>query len=108
MNRVHRINGDGRRAGLAREPIPIIGEEATDTQTGRSVWWDGTGWSYKKPRPTNGRSHDQDHRSRDKTQLPLTSRVRPPRIPLSFAQQRLWFLEQMNENTAEYHMPEAL
>ena len=38
----------------------------------------------------------------------LSVQVRPDKLPLSFAQQRLWFLHQMEGRTATYNMPLAL
>jgi hypothetical protein len=40
--------------------------------------------------------------------LPLTARVRPQRIPLSFAQQRLWFIAELECPSAVYSNPVAL
>jgi acyl carrier protein len=38
----------------------------------------------------------------------LTPQARPGAIPLSFAQQRLWFLHQMEPERPTYHIPLAM
>jgi amino acid adenylation domain-containing protein/non-ribosomal peptide synthase protein (TIGR01720 family) len=42
------------------------------------------------------------------TRVPLTSRARPERIPLSFAQSRMWFVNQFDTSSPLYNIPVAL
>src|SRR5262249_6711377 len=39
---------------------------------------------------------------------PLVVESRPERLPLSYAQQRLWFIDRMGETSSHYNVPEAL
>ncbi|HEY6352691.1 MAG TPA: amino acid adenylation domain-containing protein [Candidatus Angelobacter sp.] len=79
------------------EATPQFGEEAVDTQTGRTVWWNAHGWSYSRPENPEIQT------------LPLlTPQPRPPQLPLSYAQQRLWFINKLQGATPEYNMTEAL
>src|ERR1700758_1660121 len=45
-------------------------------------------------------------RQRDDTTIPIISRAEP--LPLSYAQQRLWFLAQFDSVSSTYHIPVAL
>ena len=44
----------------------------------------------------------------EKDNLPAGPQSRPELLPVSFLQQRLWFIDQVEGSSAQYHIPEAL
>ncbi|MRH91645.1 amino acid adenylation domain-containing protein [Nocardia sp. SYP-A9097] len=42
------------------------------------------------------------------SRIPLAARVRPQRIPLSLAQQRMWFVNQLDTTNSAYNVPAVL
>ncbi|PPJ04991.1 non-ribosomal peptide synthetase [Nocardia cyriacigeorgica] len=49
-----------------------------------------------------------EHTATGSARVPLVARPRPERIPLSFAQQRMWFLNQFDTAAAVYNIPAAI
>lgn len=86
------------------KPAPILGEEAVDTRTGRRVWWDGSRWSYIRLEAEVSASPV----ARAEFSQFLRQHPREERLPLSYAQQRLWFVDRLEGGSTEYNLAEAL
>ncbi|MFD0360315.1 amino acid adenylation domain-containing protein [Nocardia sp. GCM10030253] len=58
--------------------------------------------------PTVGRLAARAESQADTGRVALTAQPRPQRIPLSYAQQRMWFLNQLEPGSAAYSIPIVL
>ena len=60
------------------------------------------------PRPPRPGSWSWPRPVRRRPRMPLAAAARPERVPLSFGQQRMWFLNRLEGAGAVYNMPLAL
>ena len=58
--------------------------------------------------PTVGELGPRLRESAEEGRAPLAAGKRPEKLPLSHAQQRLWFIDRLEGTSAEYNMPWAL
>ncbi|CAM3286845.1 Amino acid adenylation domain-containing protein [Corallococcus soli] len=86
------------QAAVARQPVWFMGQQEPGWHHRLVRYADTTGWQQAQTHevPAPG------------ALTPLTRRERPAVLPLSFAQQRLWFIHQLGVADAAYHVPLAL
>ena len=92
-------------------------------RSGVRLWIEGDDLRYRAPKAVLSRLELDELRRRKseivdflqhardlmgRTAPPLVARPRPERIPLSYAQERLWFLEQLGLVGSAYHVATAI
>jgi amino acid adenylation domain-containing protein len=88
ISRLRQVGAQGLRPFTGEIPLRLLFEAPTIAQLAFQIQADYQG-ENTAPAP------------------PILARERPPNLPLSFAQQRLWFLSQLERNSIAYHLPYA-
>nr|WP_304984929.1 non-ribosomal peptide synthetase [Corallococcus sp. CA047B] len=117
-------------SSVARQPVWFVGQQEPGWHHRVVRYADTTGWQREQfpsapeaakagvpasttvlPQPPAKSAREATNTAHppDASALtPLTRRERPEVLPLSFAQQRLWFIHQLGAVDAAYHVPLAL
>ncbi|MGO4618002.1 amino acid adenylation domain-containing protein [Nocardia sp. 2YAB30] len=63
---------------------------------------------FRAPSTVAGLASKVEQGAGERTRIPLVARKRPDYLPLSFAQQRMWFLNQFDTSASVYNTPAAV